>query len=307
MSRDKAGQIVDGARSLVVQSILFGNRPEDIQRAADAVANSAKWAIEEGFLGKWTLHLGDSSPERVLQDDRLAHMRESALEAGGSLDYDFFGANLGHGGGHNALAAQSHSDALLFLNPDALVAPGTLTELFRALSDGVGIVDARQVPFEHPKTFAVGSGDTSWASGSCSLTWRTAFNEVGGFDSETFFLYCDDVDYSWRIKLAGYRVVHQPAARVFHDKRLTLAGAMQASSAEVYYSAEAGLLLAHKYSRPKIVRSILTAFDRSDEEPLHRAAAEYRQRRLTGSLPNPLDGTHNVGQFIAGNYAVHRY
>jgi len=31
------------------------------------------------------------------------------------------------------------------------------------------------------------------------------FLELQGFDADTFFLYCDDVDLSWRVRLAAIR------------------------------------------------------------------------------------------------------
>ena len=48
--------------------------------------------------------------------------------------------------------------------------------------------------------------------------------QIGGFDGDSFFMYGDDVDFSWRARLAGYQVIHQPSARVFHDKRIQVDG-----------------------------------------------------------------------------------
>ena len=295
------------ARSLTIQSILYENDGHSIVRAAEATANSVRWARETGLLGPWTLALGDCGDVPTLGSLDIDRIKESVEAHGGEFVHVLFGENLGHGGGHNRLAPETSSELLLFLNPDAILAPDTLSTLLVAMTAEVGVVDGRQLPLEHPKEFDESTGETSWSSGACSLTSRAAFDKVGGFDHDTFFLYCDDVDYSWRLKLAGYAVRHEPAARVFHDKRLTVAGDIVASSAEVYYSAEAGLLLAYKYSQPTIVESILAAFRKSSEEPLLRAAGEFDRRESAGSLPDPLDPQHDVGQFIRGNYAAHRY
>jgi GT2 family glycosyltransferase len=295
------------ARSVTIQSILFENDPDGIIRAAEAVANSARSAREGGLLGSWALALGDCGTRPTLDDAARARIQHRVEAEGGDFVHEFFGENIGHGGGHNRLAAQTASDLLLFLNPDAVLGPDSLAHLLTALGDNVGVVDGRQLPLEHPKDYDVETGETSWSSGACSLTQRRAFEAVGGFDHETFFLYCDDVDYSWRLKLAGYSVKHEPAARVFHDKRLTTAGDIVASAAEVYFSAEAGLLLAHKYSRPEIVTSILASFRKSSERPLLDAAAEYDRRNSSGTLPAQLDPHHRVSQFVNGNYAIHRY
>ena len=295
------------ARSLAVQSVLYGNPADDIVRAGLALANSVKWARADGFVSEWALHLGDCSPEPVFDHASIGPLREAVEGHGGVLEYTVFGDNLGSAAGHNALAAQSRSDLVLILNPDAQVAPDAISVLAARVSGTIGVAEARQVPLEHPKDFRKYDGDTSWASTACALTTRKAFDEVGGFDSETFFLYCDDVDYSWRLRLAGYRVVYEPAAAVFHDKRLTLSGDWPASAAEIYYSAEAAILLAYKYSRADLVRSIVAQYRTEGSEPVMRAVSEYESRLADGRLPTPLDPQHKVGQFIKGNYAVHRF
>ena len=41
------------------------------------------------------------------------------------------------------------------------------------------------------------------------VIWKDLFFELGCFDS-LFFMYYEDVDLSWRIKLAGYKIVSAP-------------------------------------------------------------------------------------------------
>jgi len=298
---------VADARSLAVQSVLYGNPQHDIVRAAVALANSVKWARNDGFVGEWELQLGDCSPEPVFDDETLAPIVEAVTAQGGTVEYTFFGANLGSAAGHNALAGRSSTQLLVILNPDAQVAPDTIGVLAGGLTGTVGIVESRQIPLEHPKDFEKGTGDTSWASTACAMTTREAFDKVDGFDSDTFFLYCDDVDYSWRLRLAGYRVVYEPAARLFHDKRLTLDGDWPASSAEIYYSAEAAILLAHKYSRPDLVKTLVAGYRKEGGEAVLKAVAEYESRASSGKLPQPVDPGHKVASFLKGNYAVHRF
>lgn len=295
------------ARSLAVQSVLYGNSAADIVRAAAAVANSVRGANEAGLVSDWELQLGDCSPSPALDETALATIRTEVEHQGGALHYTVFGENLGSAAGHNALAALSATDLLLILNPDAQVAPDAISELARTVTGDVGIAEARQVPLEHPKDFTAGTGETSWASTACALTTRAAFDVVGGFDSDTFFLYCDDVDYSWRVRLAGFRVIYQPAAAVFHDKRLTVTGDWPASAAEVYYSAEAAILLAYKYSRADLATDLVSRFKRDGNEAVLKAANEFESRRSSGRLPVQLDPDHKVAQFINGNYAVHRF
>ena len=53
-------------------------------------------------------------------------------------------------------------------------------------------------------------------SGACLLVPARRFREVGGF-WEAMFLYCEDTDLCWRLRLAGLRIVVCPDARVVHD------------------------------------------------------------------------------------------
>lgn len=44
---------------------------------------------------------------------------------------------------------------------------------------------------------------------------RQVFEELGGFD-ETFFMYCEDVDLSWRARAAGIPLKLSPRALFLH-------------------------------------------------------------------------------------------
>ena len=172
---------------------------------------------------------------------------------------------------------------------------------------GVGLAEARQLPFEHPKDYDATTGETSWASTACALVPAEVLRTVGGFDSDTFFLYCDDVDWSWQIRLAGYRIVLRDSARVFHDKRLTNEGRWAVSSAEEFYSAEASLLMAHKWGRPDLVKRYSADLKSHGTPGQRRAVKAFETRRAEGRLPTPVPGADRVSSFVNGAYAVHRY
>jgi N-acetylglucosaminyl-diphospho-decaprenol L-rhamnosyltransferase len=57
--------------------------------------------------------------------------------------------------------------------------------------------------------------DAGWLSGSCVLVRRTAFDQLGGFDTG-FFMYFEDVDLGYRLTKDGYRNVFEPAVSVVH-------------------------------------------------------------------------------------------
>jgi len=51
--------------------------------------------------------------------------------------------------------------------------------------------------------------------GGAALIKRSIFTQLGGFDGK-FFLYAEDADLSWRLRLFGYRVAFAPEAQVAH-------------------------------------------------------------------------------------------
>jgi GT2 family glycosyltransferase len=57
--------------------------------------------------------------------------------------------------------------------------------------------------------------------GGAALYSREMIDEIGAFD-EDFFAYMEDVDLAWRARLAGWRCLLQPQARVLHDHSATL-------------------------------------------------------------------------------------
>lgn len=291
-----------------VQSVLYCPPAGSINRYlrglrhAIAAVDRAAYEVEVLF--------GDCSPERSLSATEESSIRAALEEVGARrVAYEFFGENLGHGGGHNRLILDADETTLvMFLNPDTCIAPLALVELARTLADpSIGIAEARQLPLEHQKAFDPSSGDTSWASGGCSMVRAGLFNEVGAFDTDSFFMYCDDVDLSWRIRLAGSRVVHQPAAVVFHDKRLSAQAAYVPSEAEHYYAALASLLMAVKYSRPDVLERQLGDFSRSPHAVHARVLEEYHEREREGRLPAALDHDGSVGQFQSVAYADSRF
>jgi len=74
--------------------------------------------------------------------------------------------------------------------------------------------------------------EADWVSASCLMARREALAAAGGFD-EGFFLYEEDADLCRRLRVAGWRVVFTPAARVRH--RLGHSMAQASSRARIEY------------------------------------------------------------------------
>ncbi|HVF04510.1 MAG TPA: hypothetical protein VNA20_06710 [Frankiaceae bacterium] len=289
-------------------SVLYGNDEAGTARLVASTVHSAGRARAAGLVDRVTYAIGDSSREPAVTPDALKLLTERAERDGVELVYDFYDANLGSAEGNNRLMRDQQADLFLMVNPDCYAAPDLVERLARRVADDrkVGIAEARQIPFDHPKAHDPKTGVTGWASMACCLIRGEAFRQVGELDSATFFLYCDDVDYSWRTRLAGWTLSRVPTAVTFHDKRLTAEGAVKASPAEHYYAAEAALFLTWKYSRTDLTEHLLAQFAKGPDH--HKLARrEFLDRRSHGTLPEQLDPDHKVAEFVDGNYARHRF
>lgn len=110
-------------------------------------------------------------------------------------------------------------DAFMTMNPDMVLMPDVIGKLYSTFSASGGlanIVEARQFPIENPpRTFDATTLEVNWCSGACILLSAAFFERCHGFD-ETFYLYCEDVDLSWRAWLDGGRCLYRYDAVVAH-------------------------------------------------------------------------------------------
>ncbi len=155
------------------------------------------------------------------------------------------GQNFGFAEGYNRAIEKVSADYLVLLNNDTEVLnPGWLRCLVdKASSDPkIGSVACKMVSFEdHSRLDSVGGmGIPFWRGfvdigrdeldqgqydhegfepfafcGGAALIRRNIFLFVGSFDGK-FFLYVEDADLSWRLRLLGYRVGFAPQAQVAH-------------------------------------------------------------------------------------------
>jgi GT2 family glycosyltransferase len=171
---------------------------------------------------------------------------ESGPEIAAAEKLDFVtvlspGSNLGFASGCNFGARRARGEVLVFLNPDTVVARGAIAELARTLGDRtIGIVMPRLRLLDQPALLNSGGNEVhisglAWAgrygeraetiadlrdvpspSGAAMAIRTELFREVGGFTGE-FFMYQEDLDLGWRVRLRGLRIMITPAADVYHD------------------------------------------------------------------------------------------
>ena len=54
-----------------------------------------------------------------------------------------------------------------------------------------------------------------WASGAAMFVRADAFREIGGLDGD-FFAHMEEIDFCWRLKLEGYKIMSIPKSTVYH-------------------------------------------------------------------------------------------
>lgn len=178
--------------------------------------------------------------------------------------------NQGFGRACNLGFRYGSSPVVLFLNPDARLAPGALSKLIEAVTahdrlgavgpridDPRGEVSAAPAGYEPTLRSVLGhllglgrirwvqryfppvqlanaavAADVDWISGGAMVVRRVAFEQVGGFD-ERFFLYMEDVDLCRRLRSAGWQIRYVPSARVVH----AIGGSQPRGQVERWYRA----------------------------------------------------------------------
>lgn len=94
--------------------------------------------------------------------------------------------------------------------------PGVLQSFFDFFPINHRLIDSR-LNGRYPQAwYARGQPfDIDHPLGACLLVRRAAIDQVGLLD-EGFFMYCEEIDWCWRMRKAGWKVACVPAARVVH-------------------------------------------------------------------------------------------
>ena len=159
------------------------------------------------------------------------------------------GGNIGYSGGNNLGAHYATGKVLAFANPDTCADPSWLRELITplVLDKSIGMTTSKIVLMEQRDVINACGNDVSLSgittcrrvgeravdviadedvcavSGAACAIRGELFSQLGGFD-EQFWMYLEDTDLSWRVRLAGYRCVLAANSVIAHDYRFQLSG-----------------------------------------------------------------------------------
>lgn len=191
------------------------------------------------FDGPMTIVVVDNASP----DDDLSTLRQARSD----IVVIELAENVGFGGGCNVglhwLQRNAACDFVFFLNPDTKVTPGAIDRLLANFGNpSVGVACPRIITSSTPPTLWYGGGSISWwkgsadvpgyggvidapsaqqgryvefATGCACMVRRDVLDRCGGFD-ERYFMYEEDVEFSLRVRRAGYEIYYEPTALVIH-------------------------------------------------------------------------------------------
>jgi GT2 family glycosyltransferase len=178
-------------------------------------------------------------------DDSLDYLRHSfpAVEI---LELD---RNYGFTTGNNKALPAVKTPYYVLLNNDVEVDPGWLramTEVmdaddqvaavqpkllswqqrdhFEYAGAGGGYIDKFAYPFSRGRLFEVNEKDEGqyesveeifWTTGACMLVRKSVTDEIGLFE-DRYFAHMEEIDFCWRAKNHGYKVMYTPHGKAWH-------------------------------------------------------------------------------------------
>ena len=178
-------------------------------------------------------------------DDSLAFLGERFPQVK-TLDLK---GNHGYARGYNLALQQIEAPYYILLNSDVEVLEGWIEPIielmerdpsvgacqpkikayhnrnhFEYAGAAGGWLDALGYPFCRGRIFSVTERDSGqyeetqeifWATGAALFVRSQLFRELGGFDPD-YFAHAEEIDFCWRIKRAGYKVMARPRSVVYH-------------------------------------------------------------------------------------------
>lgn len=191
--------------------------------------------------------------------------------------------NLGYAGGNNLGAEQARGEYLAILNPDTEVTKDWLKPLIEAvkpkdvavcqpkimLSKGSNLINLTEklthfLGFEwisdyRREDYKMSQREINSFSGCAFVIKKALFLKLGSFD-ESFFMYYEDGDLSWKIHLMKYRILLIPDSIVYHEYKFHPNQNQQKTRKKFYFLERNRLVMIIKNYSTKTLLLLLPAF-----------------------------------------------
>ncbi|MEZ5317451.1 MAG: glycosyltransferase family 2 protein [Vicinamibacterales bacterium] len=297
-----------GTPPLVVCVVLNSSRRDDTLECLASMAAG-------GYPRVRTIVLDCQSTDGSVAAVRAAHPEVEVVE---------LAENRGYAGNNNvgiARALAIGADWVFVLNEDTVLAPGCLARLMDVAEADprTGIVGPTVFHHDEPTVIQSAGGGlgrwwtgfhygkdepdrgqfttpraVDWISGCAILVRRGVIEAVGSID-ERFFIYWEETEWCLRAGRAGWRIVHVPAAVVWHKG---VSRDYRPKPGVTYYSTRNRLLMLATHRAPigawlvawaQILRTLLSwtvrpkwRGKRAHRDAMWRGVSDFLHRRLGG-------------------------
>ena len=190
--------------------------------------------------------------------------------------------NVGFAEGNNVGMKSAKGEFIALLNSDTRVVSGWLQELAKVIQfPQAGAVQSKLLLMDSPDLLDCagglldyygyhlerGRGEKSskynktaeifYAKGAGVLFKREVLEKIGLFDRD-IFMYFDETDLCWRIRLKGYKVFFAPASIVYHASGLT-ASKLHTKTRHYFHARNHLLVLLKNYNLGNAVKAVIVS------------------------------------------------
>lgn len=157
--------------------------------------------------------------------------------------------NLGFAGGYNEALKDLNEEIFVLLNSDVEVTANWIEPIVQVMAEDAsvaacqpkilqegqkdhfeyagaagGYVDRFGFPFCRGRMFETVEKDEGqydelrevfWATGACMFVRSSVYKDLGGLDFD-FFAHMEEIDFCWRAKRAGFKIMAVPGSGVYH-------------------------------------------------------------------------------------------
>lgn len=257
----RGGLIKMGKEPLVSVVIVNWNRKEDLRECLESLRNQTYKNVEIIVVDNCSTDGSIEMIKRDFPEVKLIVMPDSSY---GAIET------------YNIGIKEASGEFILHLDNDTILNCNVVEELVRVMNEDskVGVVGPKILFWDHNGRkniiwFAGGIADikkgkiyhkkigkpddksmeieeVDFITGCCMLIRKNILDKIGVFD-ESLFIYCDDIDFCLRAKKAGFKILYNPKAVVWHKVSATSKGAF--SSRKAYFKYRNTIILIRKHGK----------------------------------------------------------